>query len=146
MAVTRRGLLTGLGAFLAAPAIVRASNLMPVKDWLPRIIGDGIHDDWEGLQAALNGEPFQAIGPIFSDAGGVHLNGGVYLVTRPLVFGKRQVDWANSVIQFREVASAGLDMRNISPAYPIRMSNCLIRNCGSTLVTGQSLVMAGYHA
>ena len=34
MITTRRSLLTGLGALLAAPAIVRASSLMPVKAWV----------------------------------------------------------------------------------------------------------------
>lgn len=31
MVITRRGLITGLASLLAAPAIVRASSLMPVK-------------------------------------------------------------------------------------------------------------------
>ena len=31
---TRRGLITGLGALLAAPAIVRATSIMPVKAWV----------------------------------------------------------------------------------------------------------------
>jgi hypothetical protein len=31
MELTRRGLITGLVSFVAAPAIVRASSLMPVK-------------------------------------------------------------------------------------------------------------------
>jgi hypothetical protein len=31
MSASRRGFLTGLAGFLAAPAIVRASSLMPVK-------------------------------------------------------------------------------------------------------------------
>lgn len=31
MAISRRGLLTGLTALVAAPAIVRASSLMPVR-------------------------------------------------------------------------------------------------------------------
>lgn len=31
--MNRRSLITGLGAILAAPAIVRASSLMPVKAW-----------------------------------------------------------------------------------------------------------------
>lgn len=30
---TRRSLLTGIGAFLCAPALVRAGSLMPVKVW-----------------------------------------------------------------------------------------------------------------
>lgn len=38
MITTRRALLTGLGALLAAPAIVRASSLMPVKAW----VDDGV--------------------------------------------------------------------------------------------------------
>ena len=33
MIITRRGLIGGLAAFIAAPAIVRASSLMPVKAW-----------------------------------------------------------------------------------------------------------------
>lgn len=33
--LSRRGLLTGLASLLAAPAIVRASSLMPVKELSP---------------------------------------------------------------------------------------------------------------
>lgn len=33
MITSRRGLLLGFGSVLAAPAIVRASSLMPVKVW-----------------------------------------------------------------------------------------------------------------
>ena len=37
---TRRGFITGLVGLIAAPAIVRASSLMPVKAWpLERILG-----------------------------------------------------------------------------------------------------------
>jgi hypothetical protein len=35
MQITRRGLITGLAAFVAAPAIVRASSLMAVKPIAP---------------------------------------------------------------------------------------------------------------
>lgn len=31
--ISRRGLIGGLAAFIAAPAIVRASSIMPVKAW-----------------------------------------------------------------------------------------------------------------
>lgn len=31
--ITRRGLIAGLGVLLAAPAIVRASSLMPLSVW-----------------------------------------------------------------------------------------------------------------
>lgn len=41
MALSRRGLLTGLGAIIAAPAIVHAVNLMPIRGIVmdvPRVI------------------------------------------------------------------------------------------------------------
>ena len=34
--ITRRALITNLSLFVAAPAIVRASYIMPVKAWAPR--------------------------------------------------------------------------------------------------------------
>jgi hypothetical protein len=40
MLISRRGLITGLAGFLAAPAIVRASSLMPVTVWAePLVVG-----------------------------------------------------------------------------------------------------------
>ncbi len=33
MILSRRGLIAGVGALLASPAIVRASSIMPVKAW-----------------------------------------------------------------------------------------------------------------
>jgi hypothetical protein len=46
MNTTRRGLITGLVAFVAAPAIVRATSIMPVKAWSDRIgpLGITLHD------------------------------------------------------------------------------------------------------
>lgn len=35
MILSRRSLITGLVSLVAAPAIVRASSLMPVKTWVP---------------------------------------------------------------------------------------------------------------
>lgn len=48
LAVNRRSFLTGLGSLIAAPAIVRASSLMPVRgivmptQSLPLVLGDSI--------------------------------------------------------------------------------------------------------
>ena len=58
MILSRRGLITGLASLVAAPAIVRASSLMPVKVWgdeLPSFVGrfHGV-DLWPG---ALNFVP-----------------------------------------------------------------------------------------
>lgn len=38
MELSRRGLITGLVAFAAAPAIVRAENLMPVKKFEQQVL------------------------------------------------------------------------------------------------------------
>lgn len=35
---SRRGLITGLAALIAAPALVRASSIMPVKAWVEPVI------------------------------------------------------------------------------------------------------------
>lgn len=53
----RRGFLFGLAAAMAAPAIVRASALMPVKPWARILYGDGVHDDADAINALTWGEP-----------------------------------------------------------------------------------------
>ncbi len=54
MELSRRSFLRGLVAVSAA-AIVPA---LPVHEAWPRIVGDGVHDDADGLQAAIDGKPF----------------------------------------------------------------------------------------
>ena len=44
MLLSRRGLIAGLVSLVAAPAIVRASSLMPVKAWEPFIPAGLLHD------------------------------------------------------------------------------------------------------
>jgi hypothetical protein len=52
--IQRRGFLAGLGALLAAPAVIRTPGLlMPVKRQLI-LWGDGIHDDTAALQAMVD--------------------------------------------------------------------------------------------
>jgi hypothetical protein len=47
---TRRGLITGLAALIAAPAVVRAAALMPVKAWVePGFPYDGLHPAYWAL-------------------------------------------------------------------------------------------------
>ena len=49
MTLSRRGLITGLISFVAAPAIVRAASLMPVKA-LPR----SYSLQWRGLELVFD--------------------------------------------------------------------------------------------
>jgi len=52
-------------------------------DELPRIIGDGVHDDTAGLQAALDGRPF--LSSVVKRVGNVvHLSEGTYYSTATL--------------------------------------------------------------
>ena len=54
MMTTRRGIITGLVSFMAAPAIVRAASLMPVKavvlspyDRLAALGWEQVHINWK---------------------------------------------------------------------------------------------------
>ena len=53
MTITRRGLITGLATLLAAPAIVRAGSLMPVKAWADPLAVIG-YTDWGLGHMAVN--------------------------------------------------------------------------------------------
>jgi len=51
--INRRGLITGLVSFIAAPAIVRAASLMPVKS-LERLSLDGSFSGFGPIQVYKN--------------------------------------------------------------------------------------------
>lgn len=55
--LSRRGLLYGLLSTAAAAAI----RPLPLHASLPRIVGDGIHDDAAGLQALIDGNPVEIV-------------------------------------------------------------------------------------
>lgn len=58
--LNRRWFLGGAMALVATPALAK---LMPLATLpIPLIKGDGLHDDWEGLQALLSGTPFTVDG------------------------------------------------------------------------------------
>lgn len=57
--MNRRGFMGSILALGLAPAIVRASSLMPVIARIPDsliLYGDGIHDDTKAMQAFLDGQ------------------------------------------------------------------------------------------
>lgn len=80
--LSRRSFLkiTGVGlAAIAAPIAFSKIGRLPV------IIGDGVHDDTKGLQAAMDGKPFVCeSGLVTSTNGTIELRGGEYLITSPL--------------------------------------------------------------
>jgi len=90
MTTTRRGFLGAMLAACAAPAIVKASSLMPI--YVPKIIappyltlwGDGVHDDTLALQAMIDGkEVVRHDGASFSrnPDGAIFLASGTYAVS-----------------------------------------------------------------
>jgi hypothetical protein len=77
MNMTRRGFLGAMLAACAAPAIVRADNIMKVFVPPERGIilwGDGIHDDTGALEAFSAGESFEGV-----------LRNGNYLISRTII-------------------------------------------------------------
>lgn len=83
--LTRRTLLRGLLTVAAATVIPLPAGLIA-----PRIVGDGIHDDWAGLQAAIEGKPFLCDGQAIIGPESVLLNGGTYRLTHSLRLGSGQ--------------------------------------------------------
>lgn len=87
----RRSFLIGLGALVAAPAIVRATSIMPVRVvplYIPEIYGDGLRDDTAGLQALLNGEPYVVDGKVMMQTAETkYLPRGVFMITQTMSAG-----------------------------------------------------------
>lgn len=78
MAMNRRGFLKGLGAIIAAPAVVKASSLMPI--WMP----PGAGKVMDGTTRII-GDQIQT-GMIISDKG-------------TTVFSRDQINWLTSEIR-----------------------------------------------
>lgn len=83
--MNRRSFLRGL---IAAPAIVAAGSLMPIRSierfLLPTLWGDGVHDDSAAIQALIDGKPYIKNGLV---VGSSLLNGGHYLLNKTIILG-----------------------------------------------------------
>lgn len=92
MLTTRRRFLGAILATCVAPAIVRASSLMPLvvrADVAPGLIlyADGIHDDTAALQALLDGKQvLNVLGEPMPRFAEPLLRGGMYRITDTLIF------------------------------------------------------------
>jgi hypothetical protein len=92
MKTTRREFLGGaiaLTGALAVPGVALAS--------IPKLYGDGVHDDAPALNALLAGEPVDADGAIaIREGGSVHLkNGATYAIGSTLVVGSNRNLYGN---------------------------------------------------
>lgn len=81
--MNRRQLFKLGAATLAAPAIVRATSLMPIYV-PPKLIlwEDGIHDDWEAAQAVIySGIVYDRNGKLVTSLSNrdLHVSSGIYL-------------------------------------------------------------------
>jgi hypothetical protein len=52
--ITRRSIIAGLAASLAAPAIVRSTSLMPVGSFKPARLFTGVAGYWQGVPILLS--------------------------------------------------------------------------------------------
>jgi len=78
--MNRRSFLTACLATLSAPAIVRASSLMPLSVRLPILWGDGLHDDTEAFHRLLVREKIQSQKNVFWRDNTLYIPAGTYLV------------------------------------------------------------------
>ena len=99
MTVSRRSFMGALLAAACAPAIVKASSLMPI--YVPKIIlpsyltlwGDGLHDDQPAIQALLaGGLVADQMGQLITQSNGaIYLPKGTYAIGSPTFFSKSSV-------------------------------------------------------
>jgi hypothetical protein len=120
MTVSRRGLLSGLVGLVAAPAIVRASSLMPVKayaaplgtpstnTWGEKLTNNFLLNDTTSL-------PSEFIGwsPVFDPSGKRITQGGLVLMERPDVHPvtgqlSKQIRWSDDKLCPTLIAPKGI--------------------------------------
>lgn len=91
---------TSRRSFLRGALIVAAASVLPAQAIafvapVPVIVGDGIHDDWAGLQAAFDGNPFRCEKDFVRvgahDA--IHVDGGHFYISDTLLVKDRAVVW-----------------------------------------------------
>lgn len=80
--IHRRTFLIGLGAALSAPAVVKADGLMRLRQTFPILWGDGVHDDAEALEAALNGRGARWRGRLLVPGAPVEIADGRFKLSR----------------------------------------------------------------
>lgn len=99
MSISRRGFMGALLAAAVAPAIVRASSLMPIH--VPKIIlpsymtlwGDGLHDDQPALQALIaGGLVVDKAGKLIEPREGtLYLPAGTYAISNAITLKKNEL-------------------------------------------------------
>jgi hypothetical protein len=90
MTISRRSFLNG--ALSLSVVTVAPSFAAPV----PQIYGDGVNDDWSGLQAMFDGQPFEVHGdPGRFIAKSGHVEGGTFLLRRGLYINSKNVTITN---------------------------------------------------
>jgi hypothetical protein len=104
-----------LGGFLTLS--VAAVVGIPVEA-APVIVGDGIHDDWAGLQAMLDGKPFRVDGNCYVAHDGII--GGKLRFTKTLTF--PEGSWSFKDVHFvfdpKEIGTTALQMESEKSPMP----------------------------
>lgn len=122
MNLSRRSFLRGVITCAAAVAVAKIAPLLPS---LPKIVGDGIHDDSPGLNALFAGEPFEAVADCVkvSNANHITLSNGIFRLCQPLVIKRDFTIIMNSDFYFDGVEGPMLDCTSLK-------QGAYIANCG----------------
>lgn len=80
MDLNRRSFLRGV---LAVTAVSITPTPLIAAD-VPQIVGNGIHDDTAGIQAAIDGQPFVCEGQLIAGTKEISLGAGTYRVSKTL--------------------------------------------------------------
>lgn len=120
---SRRRFLFGAAALIAAPAIAKAANLMPISVLKPpKLWGDGIHDDTEALQTYIERE-------IASGSRNIQIPQGVFRLSATLHIGMNSfttLSGYGSVLMAQDVPR-DQPVLNVGGRNSVPATNCQIR-------------------
>ena len=128
--MNRRNFLRGLlvsAAAVATVAVGKVTNL-----FLPRIFGDGIHDDTAGLQAAINGEEFVSDKVVLLySPWRIYVGPGTYRISATLDFSTaaQDVTVGSSIINGDEIKSGAAIRAKLHSKKKLELLNTTVR-CG----------------
>jgi hypothetical protein len=108
MAISRRSFLGGALAVAALPSSALAASSNP-----PRIVGDGFHDDADGIQALIDGNPFERAerSGVYAYPDGVYaMHNGAFRITKTLQVRRGQTLHMHNCLVICE-APGGVDVQ-----------------------------------
>lgn len=140
--MSRRLFLGGALALAATPVIARTLSFIPAPP-PPKIVADGVFDDWAGLQALVRGEPFEVEAEDLIAIEGL-LGRGLFRVSQPLVL--ERADFAFQSCTFiRKHGDEGVGGgQRMKPLFSLQGRDITVRNTQLVLLNAHGVLQSEF--